>query len=981
LAEAPVAPVVSPRRTRLAPASGLRAFQRAILDAAFATTAFDDLRSRCVVVPTHAAAAALRRAIEDARLEVHASATTLPLIVTRAELYAVFHERLGGEPSLLTDFEREALLRRAARDTGERGIPAPFRLRPGLVVELLRFYDELRRRHRTIDAFDRLMTETLGAGAEYDRGAERLLRQTTFLAEAYRAYEAAMASSGGIDEHALRRLLIDRQATHPIRHVIVTTADEAARPGGLWPADFDLLARIPGLEQIDVVATSEELAAGFRERLVALLPGIEEGALLTDSAPDPFLVAPEVRGAAEPSLHFTARDREEELFDVARMLKARGSDPGRFAVVFQRPLPYLYLARQVFASCGVSYEASDALPLAAEPVAAALDAVFSCVVSDYTRGSLMDLLRLPQFAFDVDGRRLSSRAVAALNRLLLEAKYLGDRAQLERVREHPRAKGPALQALDAAVRVAADLEAVRDAGNASAQVDAVVAFLRRYERTPPPSAQWRERHLRARAAVLAALESLRDAHARYDDAPVDPPELAAAVRRWIEGQTFAPRTGSGGVHLVDIDAARFGAFDELRAVGLIERDWPPRSGRNIFYPGHLLVQLGWPAEPAELASARAAFRDLLRLPTSRVSVSVPSLEEDALVAPSTFIEELETSALRVERPPVSAPSRVSVHEALAMDPVVPIVEGDAAEWLALRNTAAPDDPERFRGAAGPQSTGTYAVSHLEQYLACPFKYFAAFVLKLDEERDEDTGMSATERGKFLHDLLMEFFKRWQAAGHGAITADTADEALAAFRALVEERLPSLSPMDRALEEARLLGSAAVAGLAERLFAFEIERDVPIVERLLEHRLEGEYTFRAGDRARTIRIRAQADRIDLLADGSLRIIDYKLGRAPKMSRALQLPIYGVCATQHLEGHGERSWRVGEAGYVAFGEPDVFKGLAARGDLTGALATGQQRLLDAVEGIERGEFPPRPDEPYICTYCAYAGVCRKDYVGDE
>jgi RecB family exonuclease len=140
-------------------------------------------------------------------------------------------------------------------------------------------------------------------------------------------------------------------------------------------------------------------------------------------------------------------------------------------------------------------------------------------------------------------------------------------------------------------------------------------------------------------------------------------------------------------------------------------------------------------------------------------------------------------------------------------------------------------------------------------------------------------------------------------------------------------------------------------------------------------------FTSGERQRTVRIRAQADRIDLLVDGSLRIIDYKLGRAPRTSRALQLPIYGICATQHLEGHRGRSWRVGEAGYVAFGEPDVFKPLAFRGDIDGALAAGQDRLIAAVEGIERGEFPPRPDEPYLCTFCAYSGVCRKDYVGDE
>lgn len=969
---------MTPRQTRLIRAAGLSTFQLALVEVAFQGTTLEELRARAIVVSTRAGAAALQRTIEDARLDGTGHATLLPAIVTRGELYALLHERAGGEPPRLTEFEREALLRRAAREVAGSGIAPPFALRPGIIVQILRFYDELRRRQRTVDDFERLVADTLADSAEYDRGAERLLRQTRFLAAVARAYEAALLRADGLDEHRLRRLLLERPLSRPLTHVIVATGDEVSGEGGLWPVDFDLLARLPGLRRLDIVATEEQLASGLYERVLAQLPGIEETIAAPATLPPPVLLAPAAR---EAPLYFAPRDREEELVEVARLLKSRRSPSGRFGVVFQRPLPYLYLARQVFDSGGIGYDATDALPLAAEPFAAALDALFACLVSDYTRTSLVELVRLPQFGFGEDGRRVSAAEAAALNRLLAQAKFLGERDQLARVRSHPRATGPALRALDVAIRVASDLDAVRTAASASAQLETLAAFIRRYERPPSSSAPWRERHLRARAAVLATLEGLSEAHRRYDDSPVTPAELSATVRRWIEGQTFSPRTGTGGVHLVDADAARFGAFDELRIVGLIERDWPPRAGRNVFYPVSLLAQLGWPAEAERLAAARAAFRDLLRLPRRRLSLSAPSLEDDALVAPSTFLEELEAAGLPIERPPAGPPMRLFVHDALAMDPVVPIVTGDAAEWLQLR--LALDDPQadRFRGWAGPRPGATYAVSHLERYLECPFKYFAAHVLKLDEERDEEAGMSPAERGQFLHDLLMEFFSRWQAGGGGAITAANIETALSAFRSLVHERLPSLSPLDRALEEARLLGSAAVPGLAERLFAFELERDAPIVERLLEHRLEGEYTFSAGGRERTVRIRSQADRIDLLADGTLRIIDYKLGRAPRLSRALQLPIYGVCASQHLEGHRGQSWRVGEAGYVAFGEPEVFKALALKGTIAGALETGQRRLLDAVEAIERGEFPPRPDEPYLCTRCAFAHVCRKDYVGDE
>ena len=46
----------------------------------------------------------------------------------------------------------------------------------------------------------------------------------------------------------------------------------------------------------------------------------------------------------------------------------------------------------------------------------------------------------------------------------------------------------------------------------------------------------------------------------------------------------------------------------------------------------------------------------------------------------------------------------------------------------------------------------------------------------------------------------------------------------------------------------------------------------------------------------------------------------------------------------------------------------------------LRDAQTRLLDTIDAIERGEFPPRPAETHLCMRCAHVTVCRKDYVGD-
>src|SRR4029078_5120183 len=104
--------------------------------------------------------------------------------------------------------------------------------------------------------------------------------------------------------------------------------------------------------------------------------------------------------------------------------------------------------------------------------------------------------------------------------------------------------------------------------------------------------------------------------------------------------------------------------------------------------------------------------------------------------------------------------------------------------------------------------------------------------------------------------------------------------------------------DAGLERTRLLGSPAAAGLGEAVFRMEGERTTPVTERLLEHPLGGEFTFSTAAGPRTATLRGKADRLDLLADGTFRLIDYKLGWPPDRHRALQLPIYSICAEQRV-----------------------------------------------------------------------------------
>lgn len=1011
--------MINPRRTRLLRVPSLRSFQRAIADVACHA---DPHRARAcaVLVPTHAAAEQLRRTLETLILDPSRAgprpadppraghdghgtplrAMVLPELLTRDDWYAGMHARLGRAPQRLTPFERDVLLRAAARTTLESGLELPFQLRPGVLAALLGLYDTLRRQHRPIDAFERLMSGELGSNVEFDRGARRLLGQTKFLAATFRHFERRVAASGRLDEHRLRDLLLATPCSDPLRHVVVTVADQAAASDGLWLVDFDLLARLPSLEQVDVIATEELLAAGFHERVHDLLPGIEEERLANSDDRAPCIVTPP---AAEDQIHFSWRDREEELLAIARYLKrSRHREPGssttdtanettddRVAVVFQRPLPYIYLARYVFDACGIPFQAFDALPLAAEPYAAAVDLAFDFVMSRFARSTTVALLRSPHFDFVVDGRRVSLREVTALDHQLRVARYLGGRDEFVRLVEQWEADvrgGPserralARRAARAALDAADELHPLTDRGAASRLLETMLSFLSRHDVRIDGTDDLDARQLRAKAAIRGAIHDLCSAHAEFDDPLCAPSDVRAAIRRWIEGRTFDVRAGGGGIQLVDAQAACYGSFARIAIVGLVEDEWPQRRGRSIFYPASLLRQLGWSGEAGWMRAARATFHDLLRLPTEQVMLSTFVLEGDAIVGPSMFIEELPDTGL-VAEPIVEPPGfRVSVDEAMALEPIVATaVPGEAAEWLSVRMARETPRPAGHVGAVEPR---TYSVSAVERYVACPFKYFAADVLNLDEEDADEAFLTPRVRGHLLHEIFRRFFEDWQRVGRGAVDADNIDEALRHCTEVADAVLARLPESERALERTQLLGSVVAPSLVERLLRLEAENPDPVVERLLEHRLDGQFVFAAGPDVRTVTLSGVADRLDLLLNGTLRLVDYKLGRSPKPARAIQLPVYAVCAEQRLAGRHGRRWKIAEAAYIAFGESRLLISVAStRRDLASALVEGQERFLEAVSEIERGEFPVRPVEPYFCSSCGLAEVCRKDYVGER
>src|SRR5262249_43237633 len=129
-ASAAARPVITPRQTRLVRVADLHAFRHAILQLAAADAV--------AVVPTMAAARVLRR--------------TAATFVTRDELYEQLRLRLTDPPRMASALDRDVIAQSAAR-AAAAAVDVSFQLRPGLVGEMLAFYDQLRRQMQLVDRF------------------------------------------------------------------------------------------------------------------------------------------------------------------------------------------------------------------------------------------------------------------------------------------------------------------------------------------------------------------------------------------------------------------------------------------------------------------------------------------------------------------------------------------------------------------------------------------------------------------------------------------------------------------------------------------------------------------------------------------------------------------------------------------------------------------------------------------------------------
>ncbi|MCD8509591.1 MAG: PD-(D/E)XK nuclease family protein [Bacillus sp. (in: Bacteria)] len=275
---------------------------------------------------------------------------------------------------------------------------------------------------------------------------------------------------------------------------------------------------------------------------------------------------------------------------------------------------------------------------------------------------------------------------------------------------------------------------------------------------------------------------------------------------------------------------------------------------------------------------------------------------------------------------------------------------------------------------------TMSAGKLEKLAQCPYAYFLQEILKIrpieDITYDENSWLSAAERGSLLHQIFELFYKE---LGNEKPNVQQHEEKIISIanKLILEQKELIPPPSERVLkrEERDILLCSKIFLKEEEIYCEHYDPEDFEYTFGLEGIAPASITLPSGE---SINVAGKIDRIDKSKDGHYHIIDYKTGstynyhdKKPfKGGRQLQHFIYALAIEQHL--HLDEG-TVYESSYYF----PTAKGLGeryTRKQDERLRETGLTILEKLIDIIRHGHFTMTDDEN-DCKFCDYKKLCRR------
>jgi hypothetical protein len=549
--------------------------------------------------------------------------------------------------------------------------------------------------------------------------------------------------------------------------------------------------------------------------------------------------------------------------------------------------------------------------------------------------------------------------------------------------------------------------------------------------TPPgpgsePPVPWveYEKDQQAYFKLLGILKTLRSLpETRVPRAPDRRPDALASLLVALEGETYQVKTADdAGVQLFELREIRGLCFRHIYVLGLVDGQVPAAPEEGALAGKRLRTAGLREQRQQQEAENTYLFQQVFEACAERLILSRPTLDGDQATLPSRFLTAV---AAHGDLPLLSAaPCIVNLRDAASRlgrarvgtrddslsnlwpstaDRPVPLLEQmlrDLTAWqrrAGWPRTVAIDVPALLQRVF--PDTRAFSPSELEMYAACPFRYFGARVLKL-QERDPD--QARLHYGSLVHRVLHAFYvelRQTFPGSDGQPLPAVADGHRPRLVQLFEGEWDQLGEglLSPDLKTVFTHTEGVLRLFLETVRLLEAQHGNLLNEFVLQDAAGQPILLGTDKQNRPVFLSGQIDRVDVHRESASRaiVVDYKTGRtlsaaerAAKTAdgRLLQLPLYAWAlqvARPELEVGGGAYFHLSER------ERSSSKPLASAGQLPQADGrstpvpfepeTARRKALELVDDIRAGNFSltrhgTGARYPECTAFCAMRHACR-------
>jgi len=315
--------------------------------------------------------------------------------------------------------------------------------------------------------------------------------------------------------------------------------------------------------------------------------------------------------------------------------------------------------------------------------------------------------------------------------------------------------------------------------------------------------------------------------------------------------------------------ARLQQADRVVLSGLVEGVWPPEPRNDPWLNRPMRQELGLDLPERRIGLSAHDFAQALG--AKDVFLTYATKREGAPSVISRFVQRLSAVSGPEDWAAVKARGEKYLDWARSLDRPVSITPA---------KRPAPTPPREAR----PKRL---SVTEIEHWLRDPYTIYAKHILKLQPLDAVDTPPGARDRGTVIHKAIGDFTEKFA----GGLPADPYGELIALGRA-------SFAPLND-YPEAQAFWWPRFERIARWFVEWEIERRAKVQSVFAEIRGEVQVTP-------DFTLNARADRIEVMNDGTLAVLDYKTGTPPssKQVRANLAPQLTLQAAMLRKGGFEK-----------------------------------------------------------------------------